>query len=189
MKNQIEALLLICLIGVVIPLCNGILDQDPKAVESWIENIGNAKEKTTKLQFYWHETLKGDNPTSLPIANASSSPSMFRYTAIGDVPLREGPQPTSKLVGRAQGLVTASDQQELSVLGAYNLEFIEGELNGSTLSLLGRIPLTHTYMEISIVGGSGVFRLARGIVTFAHYYFNLTSGHMITKCNLVVLHY
>lgn len=81
-----------------------------------------------------------------------------------DDPLREGPDPNSKLVGRAQGLLPAVSQQEVSFLFAVNFVFTEGKYNGSTLAVYGRAVLASDSREWSIIGGTGHFRDARGYV-------------------------
>ncbi|KAH1084375.1 hypothetical protein J1N35_024136 [Gossypium stocksii] len=45
---------------------------------------------------------------------------------------------------------------------AYNFAFIEGKYNGSNLSVLGRNPVFSAVREMPVIGGSGVFRFARG---------------------------
>lgn len=47
----------------------------------------------------------------------------------------------------------------LGFLMTMNFAFTDGDYNRSTLSLLG--PVLHEYREMPIVGGSGVFRMAR----------------------------
>ena len=53
-------------------------------------------------------------------------PTLFGLVNIFDDPLTEGPEPTSKLVGRAQGLYGSAGQQEVGLLLARNLVFTVG---------------------------------------------------------------
>ena len=53
-------------------------------------------------------------------------PTLFGLVNIIDDPLTEGPEPTSKLVGRAQGLYGSAGQQEVGQLLARNLVFTVG---------------------------------------------------------------
>ncbi|GJW93218.1 dirigent protein 22-like protein [Tanacetum coccineum] len=81
-----------------------------------------------------------------------------------------------------------SSIEDFGFLMTMNLAFSDGDFNGSTLSLLGRNPVLHEYREVPIVGGSGVFRMARGIATAKTYTFNLL-GDAIVEYNVIVSHY
>ncbi|GKD03844.1 dirigent protein 22-like protein [Tanacetum coccineum] len=67
-----------------------------------------------------------------------------------------------KLVGRAQGIYTSASINGMGLLMAMNYVFVEGKYNGSSLSILGRNAVMSTVREMPIVGGSGLFRFARG---------------------------
>ncbi|KAI3683653.1 hypothetical protein L1987_84165 [Smallanthus sonchifolius] len=79
-----------------------------------------------------------------------------------DDPLTVGPEPGSKLVGRAQGMYASADLKELGLLMVLNYYFTEGKYNGSTLSILGRNSAFTPVREMPVVGGTGIFRFARG---------------------------
>ncbi|KAK4437653.1 Dirigent protein 23 [Sesamum alatum] len=164
----------------------------PRAVENWFSKLPNAKEKVTKLQFYFHDIVSGKKPTSVPVARANStfaSPTYFGLVSVIDNPLTTGPGPKSKIVGRAQGITGYSSFNELSLLMTLNLVFTSGEYNGSTLSVVGYNPINHEYREMPIVGGSGVFRLARGVATARTAKFHRRSGNAVVEYNVMVLHY
>ncbi|KAK1369062.1 Dirigent protein [Heracleum sosnowskyi] len=180
-------------IVVAMPMARSTTDQSPKAVEKWIQNLGRMKQKVTKLHFYIHDTISGENPPSIPVAKASStdnSPFSFGLVHVIDDPLTEGPDPESPIIGRAQGLfVSSSIKDESSLQISINLYFTKGEYTNSTLSIEGRSPILKPYREVSVVGGSGVFRLARGLATVQTYSFNTTTRDAILEYNIVVLHY
>ncbi|XP_051147109.1 dirigent protein 22-like [Andrographis paniculata] len=166
--------------------------QDPKSVEDWFKNLPNAKERTTKLHFYFHDIVTAKNPTVVTVAESNltkTSPTSFGLVRVMDDPLRVGPQPESKLVGRAQGIYVAAGLEEVALLLTLNYVFTDGPYNGSTLSVLGHNPILHTYREIPILGGSGVFRLARGIATAKTVWFDLKTQNAVVEYNLIVLHY
>ncbi|KAK1369060.1 Dirigent protein [Heracleum sosnowskyi] len=172
--------------------CNDI-DLSPEAVEEWIENLDNMEQTVTKLHFYLHDTISGENPPSVPVAKASStdsSPYAFGLVQVIDDPLTEGPDEESPLIGRAQGLfVSSSMKDEPSLLISMNLYFTEGEFTNSTLNIEGRSPILRPYRELSVVGGSGLFRFARGLATVQPYSFNMTSRDAILEYHISVLHY
>lgn len=96
---------------------------------------------------------------------------------------------SSKLVGRAQGFYAQAAQQEIGLLMAMNFAFIEGKYNGSTITVLGRNTVFSKVREMPVVGGSGLFRFARGYVQARTHWLNMTSGDAIVEYNIYVLHY
>ena len=160
--------------------------------DEWLSNRRQATEKTTRLHFYHHETTSGKNPTAVQVAQAAStnkSPTLFGLVNIMDDPLTEGPELTSKLVGRGQGLYASAGMDELSLLMAWTVVFNSGEYSGSSLTILGRNPTSHPRREMSIVGGTGIFRLARGVLTFRTYFFNSSAGVAVLEVDAVVIHF
>lgn len=168
-------------------------DQSPKAVERWFKKLGHAKqEKLTKLHFYFHDILSGNKPTAVQVAQAnitSKSPTLFGIVNVMDDPLTVGPEPDSRIIGSAQGLYASASQEDVGLLMTLNFVFTDGKYNGSTLSILGHNPVFHKYRELPILGGSGVFRLARGIATAKTHTFNATTGDAIVEYHVIVMHY
>ncbi|URE32736.1 disease resistance response protein 206 [Musa troglodytarum] len=85
----------------------------------------------THLHFYFHEMYSGPNATGLVVA---VPPALI---VIDDM-LREGPERSSKLIGRAQGLSAQASLDGTALLTAINFVFTEGEYNGSTVVILGK---------------------------------------------------
>ncbi|GLJ04898.1 hypothetical protein SUGI_0005960 [Cryptomeria japonica] len=124
---------------------------------------------------------------SAPTTNTSAT--FFVGVVVIDDLLTEGPEPTSKLVGRAQGLYAAASQEELQLLMAVTYVFQSGKFNGSTLSVVGNNAVFNKVREMPIVGGSGKFRLARGYALAQTHSFDLKSGNAIVHYNVTVHHY
>ncbi|XP_059643929.1 dirigent protein 23-like [Cornus florida] len=176
---------------IAIPVAQGIL-QDPKAVEAWFQKLAHAKEKVTKLHFYFHDIVTAKNPTAIQVAQSrvtAKSPTLFGLVRMFDNILTAGPEPTSKMVGRAQGFYGSAGLEEFSLLMTMNLVFIEGKYNGSTLSFLARNAALNPHREMPVVGGSGIFRLARGVGTATTYSFDFATGNAIVEYNVMVIHY
>ena len=187
--GKLAAILFLCSMVIV----QGI-DEGPKAVEHWFKNLSQKKEKVTKLHFYFHDTFSsGKNQTSVQVAQANTTSSQsfpfFGAVRVIDDPLTVGPEPNSTLIGRAQGIYASAGMEEFDLLMTLNYVFTRGKFNGSTLSLLGWNPTPRTYREMSIVGGSGIFRLARGIATAKTYVFNPIAGYAIVEFHVIVRHY
>lgn len=190
MRNLRIVILLCSALLNILSVVHGSLQDDPKQVELWFRNLAYRKQKMTKLHFYFHDNAQAKPITAVQVAqsnNTFNSPNLFGLTMMVDAPLTTGPEPTSKLVGRSQGFYGFSDQQERSLLMTLNLVFTNGKHNGSTLSILGRNPVMHAHREMSIVGGSGVFRLSRGIATATTYYYD--GMNAVVEFNVVVIHY
>ncbi|KAB1222416.1 Dirigent protein 19 [Morella rubra] len=113
----------------------------------------------------------------------------FGAVVMIDDPLTVRPELSSKLVGRAQGIYASASQTEVGLLMVLNFVFMEGKYNGSSLSVLGRNSVFSAVRELPIVGGSGLFRFARGYAHASTHTFDLGSGDAVVEYNVYVYHY
>jgi hypothetical protein len=90
-----------------------------------------------------------------------------------DDPLTLGPQLSSKLVGKAQGIYASASQDDFGLLMAMNFAFIEGKYNGSSITIMGRDFIFDKVREMPVIGGSGIFRFASGIFHYITSSFDL----------------
>ncbi|KAG2575480.1 pterocarpan synthase 1-like [Panicum virgatum] len=125
-----------------------------------------ADEALTHLHFYFHEVDGGaPNATVVNVASLHRNASTFGDLNVFDNALREGPDPASRLIGRAQGLAVHASLDESGGLTAITFAFSDyGEYSGSTLATLGHLTASGP-SERSIVGGTGRLRFARGYMT------------------------
>ncbi|KAF3659503.1 Dirigent protein 21 [Capsicum annuum] len=193
--GKLNSIPLLCSIAIAIllstPIAHCKIAQGPKAVENWFQKLNHAKPKMTKLHFYFHDIVSGRNPTSIRVAQANStshSPTGFGLLAMLDDRLTTGPEINSTTIGRTQGIVGTASLEEFSLLMSLNFVFTKGKFSGSTLSLLGRNTVLNEYREMPIVGGSGVFRLARGIATAKTHTLS-NNGNAVVEYHVVVMHY
>ncbi|KAL3642481.1 hypothetical protein CASFOL_013296 [Castilleja foliolosa] len=121
--------------------------------------LAYSKTKVTNIRLYLQDTFNRDQPI-----------------AYGDVlafqdPLTVGPNPNSTLLGRAQGTIAFTTHEasyDLHVSIAYI--FTSGQYKGSTVVVVGRNDVSSSGpREFPIVGGTGAFKLARGIVKGSTY--------------------
>ncbi|CAI9108512.1 OLC1v1008112C1 [Oldenlandia corymbosa var. corymbosa] len=161
-------------------------DQSPEAVANWLEQFPNAKPELTKLHFFLNNILDKDPPASTPVAKASTTDKTpetnYGLVRAIDAPLTEqsfSDQPDAKVIGYCQGLYTFSSQKEMATLMTLNFVFTDGEFKGSTLSILGRNLVPAKYREFSVVGGSGHFRMARGLGTASTYFRDPVKGDVL----------
>ncbi|XP_022743512.1 dirigent protein 22-like [Durio zibethinus] len=154
--------------------------------------LGLKREKLTHLHFYFHDIVSGRNPTAVRVADAAmtnKSQTGFGAVVMVDDPLTVAPERNSKLVGKAQGIYASAAQEEVGLLMVMNFAFMEGKYNGSSLSLLGRNTVFSTVREMPIVGGSGLFRFARGYAQAKTHIFDIKSGDAVVEYNVYVFHY
>ncbi|URE12957.1 Dirigent-like protein [Musa troglodytarum] len=140
------------------------------------------KEKVSHLHFYFHDVVSGRNVTAVAVARPP-------VVMVMDDLLTEGPEPTSRPVGRAQGLYAAAGLQEMGFLQAMNLVFAGGKYDGSVLTVLGRNAPFHAEREMPVVGGSGLFRFARGYAVARTHWLDMSTGNAIVEYDVYVMHY
>ncbi|KAL1810980.1 hypothetical protein ACET3Z_021045 [Daucus carota] len=128
---------------------------------SWAKRDDSGKEVVTNLQFYFHDTLSGNNPSAIPVVkpartNTTSFTGFGSLTMVDD-PLTTGPESTSKEVGRARGLYGSAGQNDFGLIMVMSYVFTDGIYDGSSFSLLSINPATNPVREMAIVGGTGLF--------------------------------
>lgn len=79
--------------------------------------------------------------------------------------LTEGPENTSRVVGKAQGFIIPIQNFANSAFNIIYLTFSSKELSGS-LSVEAK-SLTNDNNKLNVVGGTGYFAFARGLAIFA----------------------
>ncbi|CAL1398060.1 unnamed protein product [Linum trigynum] len=134
---------------------------------NWARRLdsSNGPETITNVQFYFHDILSGSNPTAERVvqpASGSSPTTLFGAVVMADDPLTETADASSKVIGRAQGMYAAAGQSEISLLMAMSYGFTDGPYNGSSLSIMGKNPAMDPTRELPVLGGTGLFRMARG---------------------------
>ncbi|MED6205808.1 hypothetical protein PIB30_021094 [Stylosanthes scabra] len=102
--------------------------------------------------------------------------------------LTDEPGWSSNQVGRAQGMFVQASLQDLGIAMMTNFVFTEGKYAGSTISMLGRNAITEKIREMPIVGGTGVFRFARGFAIGYSVHSVSTREHYVVGYNVTVSH-
>lgn len=145
------------------------------------------EETLTHMKFFWHDIVGGPNPTSITVVeSASKEPYTFGYVNMIDNPLTVGPELDSKVVGRAEGFYALASQDDYALLMIQNLVLMDGKFNGSTITLVGRNPVSEKVKEIPVMGGTGFFRLARGYALAKTYYADPDTGDATVEYNVYV---
>lgn len=125
----------------------------------------------THLHFFMHDVVSGSSPTAVQVIKGPTSANGgvstgFGDTSVVDDALTETSSATSPEVGRAQGFYMMSSLSTPTLMVCVNLYFTAGENNGSTIAVIGHDDTTATVRELSVVGGTGKFRMATGYVVW-----------------------
>lgn len=177
-NNVCLGLKLIALAAVIAVLC-------PQTVHGW---KGNTTERITHLQFYMHDVTLGPNATAIPVAGplGNSTVPGFGIVSVIDDALTEGPSPNSRLIGRAQGMYISDSLKDYSLMLLFTVVLKSGKYNGSTISIQGADRIDLPLREVSVVGGTGTFRFARGYAGIMTHSLDVTTA--VLKLNVTVIH-
>ncbi|KQJ88949.1 dirigent protein 21 [Brachypodium distachyon] len=154
---------------------------------------------TTHLRFYMHDIVTA-LPPLYPVATAvptvkgvtllpNDPINRFGDTYVIDDSLTEGPEADSRLVGRAQGYYMFASQTDPSLLLSANMVFTAAagkQYNGSSVAVLARDAILDAVRELPVVGGTGVFRGARGYGLLRTHSFNLSSNNAVLQIDVYV---
>ncbi|CAN0879157.1 Dirigent protein 7 [Linum grandiflorum] len=136
--------------------------------------------KLTHIKLYRHNNANATSPNATAVASVppplANSPVGFGAISVIDYPMTAGLSPDSPPLGRAQGLYAAASQQKFIFLMAINLAFADG----SSLVVAGMNEVPLKVRELPIVGGTGVFRLAKGYVLMTTYFFDPKAKQKVT---------
>ncbi|KAG8090051.1 hypothetical protein GUJ93_ZPchr0011g27223 [Zizania palustris] len=114
---------------------------------------------TAHLHFYMHDVL-GD--TAVQVVRGPRG--MFGSTVVIDDVLTEGQASSSAVVGRAQGQYIVASVGSMDLMITMNVVLRSGPYAGSSVTVVGRDDTGAAVRELSVVGGTGQFRMARGYV-------------------------
>nr|AJI77520.1 flax dirigent protein [Linum usitatissimum] len=124
-----------------------------------------------QLVLYYHDILfhgNGDqgNATSAAAANATKlGDYKFGMLVVFDDPVTKDGHLKSKAVARAQGFYFYDMKSTYNAWFAYTLVFNSTDHKG-TLNIMGADMMSEETRDLSVVGGTGDFFMARGIATF-----------------------
>ncbi|XP_044476675.1 dirigent protein 5-like [Mangifera indica] len=153
-------------------LCFFLLLVAPPSASSSSRKSSKYPKPCNQFVLYYHDILFGrtrnilSNSTSYRITNATNLGNyQFGSLIVFDDPITKDENLRSPPVATAQGLYVYDMRSDYSTLFAFSLIFNSTERKG-TLNILGSDPLGPPSRDLSVVGGTGDFFMARGIVTF-----------------------
>ncbi|KAK4476376.1 hypothetical protein RD792_015526 [Penstemon davidsonii] len=164
--------------------------QTPKTEEEKFKKLLQSKEKVTKLHFFLQDALGGgSNDTVWEVARAQITPNSttsFGQVRVLDDLITAQPDRNSEKLGRAQGMITSSGLDESALTMNLNFYFTSGEYKGSTLCVVGRNPISSKNRELPVVGGTGVFRMARGYTISNTYSYDAVENYGVLEYTVYV---
>lgn len=146
------------------------------------------KQKLSHFRLYWHDVLNSSTPSSIPIVKPVTKTGFGQVNMI-DNALTLGPELGSRVVGKAQGFYALASQEEVGLLMAMNFFFTTGKYNGSSITILGRNSVLNEVREMPVIGGAGLFRLARGYVQARTHAFDPSTGDATVEYTIYVFHF
>ncbi|XP_073149429.1 dirigent protein 22-like [Henckelia pumila] len=149
--------------------------------------------KETGMTLYFQDYSGGPNATVIEITGPAND-GLLAFTKFGtifctDDPITEGIDRESREIARAQGLYVTSALDGSNTHVLISVVFNDEEFKGSTLEIQGTSAQFERVREVAVVGGTGIFRLARGYATFETIHYDPSLHHAIIQCNITVLHY
>ncbi|XP_047942616.1 dirigent protein 21-like [Salvia hispanica] len=186
MKNQ-TTLFLLSIISYLL-IATHARNQIPTG-ESWVRTAVRGSESIAKLHFYVHDVRAGVDATLYRVANASitdTSPTSFGLVNVFDDLATADPDITAPQIARVQGTTASSGLEIQAVTINMNFYITSGEFSGSTVTIAGRNPVREASRELSIIGGTGVFRSARGHAITTTYLHDPEANYSILEYTLYV---
>ncbi|CAI9094223.1 OLC1v1029922C1 [Oldenlandia corymbosa var. corymbosa] len=122
------------------------------------------------LTVYYHDIIFSGNNAANATSAAATNPANVSATNFGmlvvfDDPITKDERLMSPPVARAQGFYFYDMKTRYNAWFAYTLVFNSTEHKG-TINIMGADMMAETTRDLSVVGGTGDFFMARGIATF-----------------------
>ncbi|KAJ3697325.1 hypothetical protein LUZ61_001030 [Rhynchospora tenuis] len=120
--------------------------------------------KELKIRLYLQRKFSGSNRNQMTVYTPSGT--SFGIYAINDWTFWDSIAPTAKVIARGRGpqfQAGVAGMEESRWFNIFNLVFEDPSFKGSTLKVMGAT-VTEDNSEWTIVGGSGEFTRAQGII-------------------------
>ncbi|KAM3335103.1 hypothetical protein ACQJBY_029487 [Aegilops geniculata] len=122
------------------------------------------QQKELRFHLYMFQHCEGQRYENQRVIAGDNLPNLFGTTAVHDWPIRDGSSLEANIVARAQGLHLGVGMVNRSWLFCFNIVFTDERFVGSSLKILGT--LDGGSGDLAIVGGTGEFAFAQGVLTY-----------------------
>ncbi|XP_051220833.1 pterocarpan synthase 1 [Lolium perenne] len=119
-------------------------------------------EREINLRLYLHQVIDGPDHNQVVTVN-SGHRSWFGTTAVIDWTVTDAPEPDATIVARAKGMQVQADLDGPGWFHYFSMVFQDPRFKGSTLAVMGQYLLEG---EMAIMGGTGEFAMARGVIKY-----------------------
>ncbi|MBA0785577.1 hypothetical protein Gotri_025411 [Gossypium trilobum] len=147
--------------------------------------------KETKMTVYLHDYAGGPNATFLPMVGFPGklwSLTQFGTLFVSDDLITQGPELTSPMLGRGQGIYMPMSLDGVNAYVSFSLVFTNKAYNGSTIQVQGNSNQLLAVSEYGVVSGTGKFRYATGYITFETLSFDPSTFYSLIRANVSVRH-
>lgn len=117
-------------------------------------------EQELYAHLYLHHTGQGEHINQHGVLSPGFENS-FGSIVVNDWAITEGPSLDTKVVAHAKGIHIQAGMDIKNYFVSFNMVFEDGRFKGSTLQVMGTVVEKG---EWAIVGGTGEFTLARGVI-------------------------
>ncbi|KAK8988936.1 hypothetical protein V6N11_030308 [Hibiscus sabdariffa] len=138
------AIVVVVLLALLSPVSHKSSSNNPSSSRPWVA-----------LSMYIQQPRNISSSSIQPVAQSDAGAFIFHRA------LTEGPENTSRVVGKAQGFIIPLEHFANSAFNVIYLTFETPELNGS-LSVEAKHVEDEDRQELTVVGGTGYFAFARG---------------------------
>ncbi|XP_078149634.1 pterocarpan synthase 1-like [Carex rostrata] len=125
-----------------------------------IAPVSTLQKNELYFHLYLHHTYGGSNPNQTLIVDPKL-PTKFGRTVVNDWPVYDGNGTDKTIVARAQGVHIQAAMSLRRWENYFSIVFEDDRFKGSSLQVMGPVV---EQGEWAIVGGTGQFRMAQGII-------------------------
>ncbi|KAL5056397.1 hypothetical protein RYX36_037079 [Vicia faba] len=122
----------------------------------------------------------------LSVSKIKSGPTIHGTIFAVDDPITLASSPTSTQIGSAQGIIIVTSQDGANVNIILSIVFNNAQYSGSTLEIQGTSRQRENLRELSIVGGIGRFRFARGFIVFETISYDASNNQSVIRLTITL---
>ncbi|KAJ1255350.1 hypothetical protein BS78_K257900 [Paspalum vaginatum] len=127
------------------------------------------RQKEHHFHLYLSEHLESSPHGNQKVIVNPNLPNLFGLTAANDWNVRDGPAISANIVARARGMLLGTGKSDENWLYCFSIIFNDARFKGSSIKMLGDFSVGANGVgkdgEWAIVGGTGDFAYAQGVVT------------------------
>ncbi|TYG78116.1 hypothetical protein ES288_D02G031800v1, partial [Gossypium darwinii] len=143
------------------------------------------------MTVYLHDYAGGPYATCLLMVGFPGklwSFTQFRTLFVSDDLITQGPELTSHVVGRGQGIYMPMSLDGVNAYESFSLVFTNKAYNGSTIQVQGSSNQLLIVSEYNVVSETGKFRYATGYITFETLSFDPSTFYSLVGANISIHH-